>query len=203
MVVAYIRVSTDKQDMHSQDYLIEQYAREHGLSIGDKFIVEVSSTKTRARRRIDELKAKLTRGDILIATEISRLGRSMQEVITLLLDLDQKGVQFCFIRQPELSNFNNATSKLLLAIYAYLAEAEREFISQRTKAGLAALKASGAILGRRKGQLLKNPQLDPHKEYIKLLRAKGLTYDAIHKLLDIPNKTTYGNFLKYCKRRGL
>ncbi|CBY83756.1 site-specific recombinase, resolvase family [Helicobacter felis ATCC 49179] len=81
----------------------------------------------------------------------------MHEIINLLLELDKLGIKFVFIRQPELSNCNNATSKLLLAIYAYLAEAERELISERTKAGLQALKAKGKKLGWQKDGYANTP----------------------------------------------
>ncbi|BEG58317.1 Site-specific recombinase, resolvase family [Helicobacter heilmannii] len=202
-VFAYIRVSTEKQDMHSQDHAIECYAQQHRLSIDEKIAIEISATKTQAKRRIEELKAKLQKGGLLIATEISRLGRTMHEIINLLLELDKRGIKFVFIRQPELSNCNSATSKLLLAIYAYLAEAERELISERTKAGLQALKAKGKKLGWQKGRLRKHPQYDPHLDYIRVLRAKGLGYMAIYKMLDVPTKGVYGGFLKWCKRRGV
>ncbi|BEG57331.1 serine-type multi-promoter DNA invertase Mpi [Helicobacter sp. NHP21005] len=202
-VVAYIRVSTDKQDMHSQDHAIEMHAKKLGLKIDETIAIEMSSTKTQAKRRIEELKVKLQKGDTLIATEISRIGRTMHEIINLLLELDKKGVSFIFIRQPELSNVNSATSKLLLAIYAYLAETERTLISERTKAGLQALKAKGVKLGWQKGRLRKHPQLDPHLDYIRILRSKGLSYMAIYKLLEIQNKSVYSGFVKWCKRRGL
>ena len=66
--------------------------------------------------------------------------------MSLVLELSNNGVQTIFLRQPELSTFNNASTKLLLAIYAYIDETEREFISQRTKAGLDKARAVGKTL---------------------------------------------------------
>lgn len=99
------------------------------------------------KRRIDELESKLSKDDVLITTELSRLGRTMFEVMNLVVRLSEKGVQFVFLRQPELSSFQNPASKLILSFYAYMAETERDFISQRTKAGLAKAIKIGKKLG--------------------------------------------------------
>jgi DNA invertase Pin-like site-specific DNA recombinase len=85
-----------------------------------------------------------------LVAEVSRLGRNMFEVIDIVNQLGENGVEVIFVRQPELSTAG-PHRKLLLAIYSYFAEAEREFISVRTKQGLAAAKASGKKLGRPKG----------------------------------------------------
>ena len=114
---------------------------------------------------------RLSDGDTLIVAELSRLGRNMFEVISIINDLSEKGVKVVFVRQPELSTAG-PHRKLLLAIYSYFAEAERDFISVRTKQGLAAAKASGKKLGRPKGSRNKQRALDPfHKqirEYLQL-----------------------------------
>jgi hypothetical protein len=83
----------------------------------------------------------------------------------LINDLSVKGVKITFVRQPELST-TGSHGKLLLAIYSYFAEAEREFISVRVKQGLAAAKAKGVKLGRPKGSRNKKRVLDPHRNKI-------------------------------------
>ena len=98
--IAYIRVSSDKQDAQSQKALILEYATKNHIYIDEILEVVVSSTKTQEKRKITELQNKLQSGDILITAEISRLGRGMLEVMNLILELAQKGVQFVFIRQP-------------------------------------------------------------------------------------------------------
>lgn len=151
MNLAYIRISTNKQDTQTQKLQIQEYCRINDIHI-DKFIeIEQSSKKSQEIRKIGELKTKLNRGDLLIVVELSRLGRSMLEVMNLVLELSNNGVQMIFLRQPELSTFNSAYAKLLLAIYAYIDETEREFISQRTKAGLEKAMANGKKLGCPKG----------------------------------------------------
>ncbi len=86
----------------------------------------------------------------MLVAELSRLGRDMFEVISIVNQLSENGVEVIFVRQPELST-TGSHRKLLLAIYSYFAEAEREFISMRTEQGLAAARASGKKLERPKG----------------------------------------------------
>ena len=134
-------------------------------------------------RRIDELRAKLADGDTLIVAELSRLGRNMFETLNIINALGESGVRILFVRQPELST-DGPQTKLLLAIYSYFAETEREFISLRTKQGLAAARANGKTLGRPKGSRNKVRVLDPYKEQIGRYRALGLDLAAIRKLIN-------------------
>jgi DNA invertase Pin-like site-specific DNA recombinase len=170
-VIGYIRVSTEEQDLAKQEHLLLKYAQQHGMQVHDFIQVEISSRRDPRERRIDELLARLNEGDILLAAELSRLGRNMFEVINIINQLGERGVKLIFVRQPELSTAG-PHSKLLLAIYSYFAEAEREFISVRTKQGLAATRARGKQLGRPKGSRDKERVLDAHrgqiKEYLQL-----------------------------------
>ena len=183
MILGYIRVSTDKQDNQKQKHLILEYAHTNNMHI-DKFIeVELSSRKSEKLRKITELKESLQKNDTLIVAELSRLGRNMLDVMNLIQELNDKGVKLIFIRQPELSTFNSAHSKLLLAIYSYFAESEREFISLRTKQGLAAAKASGKKLGRQKGQKITS-KYEPYFEKIEEMLSKGVSIASIHKIIE-------------------
>ena len=164
--ISHIRVSTDKQDRLKQEHLLLKYAQKHQLNI-DKFIsVEMSSRTSTKKRRIDELLQVLGEGNTLLVAELSRLGRNMYEVIQIVNQLSENGVEVVFVRQPELST-TGSHRKLLLAIYSYFAEAEREFISMRTRQGLAAARAQGKKLGRPKGSRDKDRVLDPYRETIK------------------------------------
>jgi len=165
-VIGYIRVSTNKQDLRKQEHLLLKYAQRHDLHISDFIKIEISSRKSTQERRVDELMVRLNKDDVLLVAELSRLGRNMFEVINIINQLSENGVKLIFIRQPELSTAG-PHSKLLLAIYSYFAEAEREFISVRTKQGLAAAQANGKQLGRPKGSRDKRRALDPHREQIK------------------------------------
>lgn len=99
-------------------------------------------------------------------TELSCLGLNLLGIISLINRLNDIGVEIVFVMQPELST-RGPHKGLLLAVYSYLAEAEREFTSIRTKEGLAAARAKGKKLGRPKGSRDKRRVLDPHREQIK------------------------------------
>ena len=196
MNLAYIRISTNKQDTQTQKLQIQEYCRINDIHI-DKFIeIEQSSKKSQEIRKIGELKTKLNRGDLLIVVELSRLGRSMLEVMNLVLELSNNGVQMIFLRQPELSTFNSAYAKLLLAIYAYIDETEREFISQRTKAGLEKAMANGKKLGRPKGSF--SSEYDKDIDKIKILLNRGESKRQVWQKLGYTHITlkSFTNFLK-------
>jgi DNA invertase Pin-like site-specific DNA recombinase len=182
-VIGYIRVSTDTQDLEKQRHLLLEYAQRHQLLIGEFINVEVSSRKDTKERRIDELLAKLDEGDTLIVAELSRLGRNMLETLNIINRLGEQGVRIIFVRQPELSTLGTHT-KLLLAIYSYFAEAEREYISVRTKQGLAAARASGKKLGRPKGSRNRVRVLDPFRDQIKEYLGIGLNLAAVRKIVN-------------------
>ncbi|EFN2847942.1 recombinase family protein, partial [Campylobacter lari] len=196
MVIAYVRISTAKQDSEVQKLQIYEYCIKNKINIDEVMEVEMSSRKSLEKRRMNELKDKLNEGDLLICTELSRLGRSMLEVITLILEVSEKGVQFVFLRQPELSSFNNPSQKLLLSFYAYVSETERDFISQRTKAGLANARKNGKNIGRPTNSF--NSMYDKDEDLIKELISKKITLRNIWKFLG--EKGTYNNFHYFCKR---
>jgi DNA invertase Pin-like site-specific DNA recombinase len=182
-VVGYIRVSSDKQDLQKQKHLLLKYAQQHDLRVSEFINIEMSSRQGTKERRIDELLDSLNEGDILLVAELSRLGRNMFEVINIINQLSENGVEVIFVRQPELSTAG-PQRKLLLAIYSYFAEAEREFISMRTKQGLAAAKASGKKLGRPKGSRDKERVLDPYREQIEEYLRLGLSLSRIRSILN-------------------
>ena len=180
-VIGYIRVSSDKQDAQKQEHLLLKYAQQHQMKIDDFIKIEISSRKNIEERRIDELLGLLDDKDVLLIAELSRLGRNMFEVLNIINQLGDNGVRIVFVRQPELSTAG-PHGKLLLAIYSYFAEAERDFISVRTQQGLAAARASGKQLGRPKGSRDKERVLDPYREQIKeyLLLQLPLRLSLIH-----------------------
>jgi DNA invertase Pin-like site-specific DNA recombinase len=140
----------------------------------------------------------LAAGDTLIVAELSRLGRNMLETLNIINQLSETGVKIIFVRQPELST-TGSHAKLLLAIYSYFAEAEREYISLRTKQGLAAVKAQGKQLGRPKGSKNKKRVLDPHKNQIKQYLKLDLNLAAIRKIINpqLDRPITYNSYKYY------
>jgi DNA invertase Pin-like site-specific DNA recombinase len=193
--IGYIRVSTDQQDLEKQRHLLLEYSQQHKLLIDEFIEIEISSRKNQRERRITELMDKLNNGDLLLVAELSRLGRNMLETLVIINDLTQKGVKIVFIRQPELSTTGSHT-QLLLAIYSYFAESEREFISMRTKQGLAAAKAQGKLLGRRKGSRNKSRRLDPHREQIKIYLQERVSMSSIMKIINgqLEESLTYNSY---------
>jgi DNA invertase Pin-like site-specific DNA recombinase len=199
-IIGYIRISTDKQDLDKQRHLLLEYARKQHLFIDEFIEVEVSTRRDVGKRRIDELQSKLREGDILLVAELSRLGREMLQVLNIINDLCIKGVNITFVRQPELST-TGSHGKLLLAIYSYFAEAEREFISMRVKQGLAAAKAKGVKLGRPKGSRNKNRVLDPYRDEILKYLQKGIDLASVRKLInpEIEQPISYNSYKYFVK----
>ena len=185
MIIGYVRVSTEKQSMENQKHKLLEYAQNNKVIIDEFIELEISSKKAQNERLLDEVFEKLKNGDTFICTELSRLGRNMLEILNLIEKFNNTGIKLVFTNQPELStNKNEALSSLLLAIYGYFAQTEREIISQRTKQGLAAARASGKILGRPKGVKNKNRVLHPFKDEIKKYLEMGLMQTNILKIIN-------------------
>lgn len=200
-MIGYIRVSVDTQDVNKQKHLLQEHAHNHHLTIDEFIECEVSSRKSQKDRRIDELLSKLESGDTLLVAELSRLGRNMLETLNMINKIDGLGVKIIFVRQPELCT-DRPHTKLLFAIYSYFAESEREYISMRTKQGLAAIKASGRRLGRPVGSKNKvTLQLNNYKDQIMQYLRIGITINSIKKIinnqLDQPlSYMSYVNFIR-------
>jgi DNA invertase Pin-like site-specific DNA recombinase len=195
-IIGYIRVSTDNQSVENQKLKILEYAQLNKIAIEEFVSIEISTRKNQKQRKIDFLKEMLKEGDTLIVTELSRLGRNMLEILNLIEYFNSTGVKIIFTNQPELSTAgkNDALSTLLLSIYGYFAEAEREIISTRTKQGLDKARKNGKKLGRPKGTTGFS-KLDGREEEIAGLIDKGLNNTAISKMLEI-SRPALNTFLK-------
>lgn len=147
-IFAYLRVSTDKQDLENQRLEISLYAERSGMVVDEWLEIEISSRKDIRQRRIVELLTKLNRGDVLLVSEVSRLARSMREVHNIMGDLAAKRVTVQIIKQNIVSRGEgDMTTDILINAFAMAAQMERTLISQRTKNGLARVKAEGKKLG--------------------------------------------------------
>ena len=152
--VAYIRASTDKQDLKNQRLEILEYAHDKGLRVDEFVAITISSRKDSRQRRIDELLEKLVAGDTLVVTELSRLGRSTGEVITLINQLAAHDIRVVILKQNlDLHHNHDMTSKVMITLFSLFAELERDLISMRTKEALAAKKAQGVQLGKPQGTI--------------------------------------------------
>lgn len=142
MIYGYVRVSTQDQSVDSQKNSINRYCIDQKLMVDEWIELEMSSRKFTAARRIDELLTKLLPGDIVIASELSRLGRSVKETLNIIEMITQdKQARLILIKQSLDLNpaaKNNMANKVLITIFSMLAELERDFISERTKERLRA-----------------------------------------------------------------
>jgi len=193
---AYIRVSTDKQDVENQRYEILKYANEKKLGNVEILEETVSGRKSWKDRKLGELIEKLQKGDILIVPELSRLGRSMLEIMELLSILLRKGVELHVVKNNQVLK-DDLQSKVFAMAFSIAAEIERELISQRTKEALRRRKAEGKPLGRPKGS--RSSSLDNYHDQIKELIEKGVSVSSIAKIIGKSYPTVYS----YVKRRGL
>ena len=196
MIYAYIRVSTDKQDFDSQRYSILEYANKNKLSNIDFAAESVSGTKSWKTRAIAEMVDRIKDGDILIVSELSRLGRSMLEIFELISILLRKSVQIHVIKGDVILK-DDIQSKVFTFAFSLGSEIERDLISQRTKEALAAKKAKGIKLGRKNGS--RSSKLDPHHKEIKAFIDKKVSLTAIAKILNVSQPMLY----YYCKSRKL
>ena len=192
-VYGYVRVSTIEQSAESQKNLISRFVVERKMSI-DKWIeVEMSSRKTADKRKITELLSQVVENDVVIVSELSRLGRSIQEVLQIIKSLmEEKKCRLILVKQNMDLNPHNVldmSNKILITIFSMLAELERDFISFRTKEGLNALKAKGVKLGKPVGCKQKT-MYDKDKNRILELVQLGV---PINKILTI--HLNYGKYL--------
>lgn len=177
-----------------------QYAHLKKITIDNFTQVEISSKKNQRDRLIDNLFETLNKNDTVLFTELSRLGRNMLEILNLIDRFNKAHIKLIFVNQPELStNDNNALSSLLLAIYGYFAQTEREIISERTKQGLKVAKANGKILGRPKGAKNKDRVLDKFTNEIKKLLELNVPKTSILKIVNdkLDNRSVSISTLNY------
>lgn len=194
MIYGYIRVSTDQQSTSNQKFEINRYAASHNIQI-DRWVEEtISSRKPLNKRKLGSLLAELKDGDILISTEISRLGRSLLEVMGILQHCLEQNCQIWTLKENYKLG-SDIASKVLAFAFGLSAEIERQLISERTKMSLDKLKSQGKHLGRPFGAKSKSLKLSKNTKKVKDLMAKGLPKAQIARLLGVDKLTLY-RFLK-------
>ncbi|MBQ9583549.1 MAG: recombinase family protein [Bacteroidales bacterium] len=194
MVYAYIRVSTAEQSCSSQQYEIRKWATATGQTIDRWESESVSGTIVPGKRKLGRMIRRLKRGDLIVCTEISRLGRNMLMIMSILNDCAAKGIRIHTIKD-NFSLDNDLNSKIIAFAFALAAEIERNLISQRTREALAELKASGVRLGRPAGSYKRRCEVMRDLPRIIELRAAGFSYPAIAKRYGI-HRNTLVNYLK-------
>jgi DNA invertase Pin-like site-specific DNA recombinase len=152
-VIAYLRVSTDQQDLNNQKLEIYEYERCNKIKVDEFVQITISSRKSSLERKIDYVTEKLNKGDTLIVTELSRLGRSTAAVITMVNELIKREIKLIVIKQNLNLVKHDMSSKIIVTMFSLFAELERDLISMRTKDGLASRKAMGIKLGKPVGTM--------------------------------------------------
>jgi len=196
--IAYIRASTSKQDVNNQKLEILEFTRHGNLQVDEFMQITISSRKSSKQRRIDELLGKLANFDTLIVTELSRLGRSTSEVITLVNELVQRNIRVIVIKQNLDISQHDMSSKIIVTLFSLFAELERDLVSLRTKEALAAKKAQGIKLGKPKGTIQAS-KFDKDRERIEELLRLGMSVRKIAKLMGYSNHIGLNTYIK--KRR--
>lgn len=192
-VIGYIRVSSKKQTCEHQHYEIEQYAQQNGIKI-DKWVEEtISSRKPLNKRKLGQLLDELQPNDILIAAEISRLGRSLMEVMRILECCLNKNCQVWTLKEHYRLG-NDIQSQVLAFAFSLSAQIERDLISQRTKASLESVRATGKKLGRPFSAQSKKLKLSRNTKKIKQWLENGFTRYRIAKMMSV-SPATVSNFI--------
>lgn len=194
MIVAYLRVSTGHQVLDNQKNEIEKYAISRNLSI-DRYVTEVVSGKTEGReRKLGKLIKDLGKGDTLIVTEISRLSRTLMDIMSIVGELLQKGVHLYSVKDGYTFD-DTINSKVLLFAFGLVAEIERNLISMRTKEALELRKMQGIKLGRKEGSLRKLNILEENRDKVISAMNKGSSIVSICRKY----KVSYSTFYRFRK----
>ena len=190
MIIGYLRVSTEKQNPENQRDEIRRFAQEKVFQI-DCWVVETVSGKiAHKKRKLGRLLRKMNKGDTLIVTEISRLSRSLTEIMSIMGYCLEKEV--CIYTTKERYTFDNSiNSKVLCFAFGLVAEIERNLISMRTKEALALKRAEGVRLGRRPGSDVKMQVLRDNSARIEAMLASGMTVTKICRKIGISRNTWY------------
>ena len=197
--VAYLRVSTAQQDVRSQRLAILEYARKHDFRIDDFIEATASGQASEKRRRLDELTSILQRGDRLVVSELSRLGRSLGQIVAILDAFAKAGVAFVALKENIcVEGRRDIQTKVMTMLFALFAEVERDLISERTREGLARARSSGWKLGRPKGSLGVS-RLDGKEDEIRGFLELGVSKTTIAKITGVSRTALYS----FMSTRGL
>jgi DNA invertase Pin-like site-specific DNA recombinase len=194
MIIGYIRVSTIEQDLNNQKNAILNYCNNNKMIVDDFVEVQSSSRKSRKDRKIHELFDMVKEKDILVVTELSRLGRSVSEVLDIVNTLVEKKTRLVCIKEKiDIEQNQSIQSKIMITMVSLFADLERDLISQRTKEALALKVTMGVKLGRPPGP--GKSKLEPLKDQIQGYLDKNISILNIARLLDV-SYTTIHNYIR-------
>ena len=190
MIVGYLRVSTCRQHLTNQQEEIQRFAAGRHLSV-DRWVTEiVSGKKNEKERKLGPLLRKMTAGDTIIVTEISRLSRTMTDIMSIMVKCLKKKINLYTTKEGYAFD-ESINSKVLCFAFGLVAEIERNLISLRTREALAARKANGVVLGRRKGSYTKTNILLRNRSVIVSMLDAGISINSICGQLNVSRETFY------------
>lgn len=194
MIYGYIRVSTDKQTVENQRFEINHFCGKQEIVV-NKWIEEtISGAKNVDDRKLGKLLKKMRKGDVLICSELSRLGRNLLMIMGILNECMNRYIQVWTIKDNYRLG-SDISSKVLAFAFGLSAEIERNLISQRTKEALARKRAEGVILGRPVGSKSSKTKLSGQEKKIQELIDKHVSYSAICRILGV-HRLTVSAFVK-------
>jgi len=194
MNYGYVRVSSDKQTVANQSFEIKNFCRKNGIIIDHWMEETISGTTKVESRELGNLLKKMKKDDILICSELSRLGRNLLMIMGILNECMNRDIQVWTIKDNYRLG-SDINSKVLAFAFGLSAEIERNLISQRTKEALARKKAEGVILGRPKGRKSSYTKLSGREKEIKQYLDKKVSYSAIGRLMGV-HRFTVSTFVK-------
>ncbi|KGN80716.1 invertase [Porphyromonadaceae bacterium COT-184 OH4590] len=194
MIYVYIRVSSDKQTVENQRFEVENFCKKEALTIDEWINETISGTQKLEKRKLGKLLKRMKKGDILICSELSRLGRNLLMIMGILNECMNRDIQVWTIKDNYRLG-SDINSKVLAFAFGLSAEIERNLISQRTKEALARKKAEGVVLGRPKGRKSSKTKLTGQEKQIKELLDKKVSYSAIGRILGV-HRLTVSSFVK-------
>jgi DNA invertase Pin-like site-specific DNA recombinase len=194
MIYGYIRVSTDRQTVDNQRFEIERFCTKNGLTVEQWIEETISGTKLPEKRLLGSLLSEVEKDDLIVCSELSRLGRSLFMIMSILNQLMLNGVRVWTIKDNYRLG-DNIQSKVLAFAFGLSAEIERDLISQRTKEALARKRSEGVILGRPVGRKSSHVKLSGREKEIQVLLDKHTSKSAMGRILGV-NRMTVDSFLK-------
>lgn len=195
MIYGYIRVSTEKQTVENQRLVIRSYCkRAFGRGRIEWVAETISGTARVEKRTLGRLLKEVSAGDVIVVTELSRLGRSLRMILEILEDLLLRDVKVIAIKEGfELGD--NIQSKVIAFAFGLCAEVERQLLSERTKQGVMRARREGKLIGREKGERPMERKLFGKVERIKRMRRCGYSKTFIAKKLCVSRMTLH-TFMK-------
>ncbi|GBU25440.1 invertase [Fibrobacteria bacterium R8-3-H12] len=184
MVYGYIRVSTDKQTVENQRFEVSKFCQRNGISVGKWIEETISGTQETCKRKLGSLLEAMQKGDIIICSELSRLGRNLLMIMAILNACMEKDVQVWTIKD----NYKlgkDINSKVLAFAFGLSAEIERTLISQRTKEALARKRAEGIHIGRPLGAKSKRGKFAGKSHLIRKMLGQKISKAKIAKKLGV------------------